>query len=68
MKGKICCRRKRLRMLSDLTSSARQPEVERAAEVCEGWRAIDRREECHKPIAQQTTKRRRRRGRGHNPN
>ena len=38
IKGKICCRRKRLHMLSDVTSSAEYLEVKRAAEVCEGWR------------------------------
>jgi len=35
--------RKRLHMLSDFASSAKHPEVKRAAEDQEGWRAANRR-------------------------
>jgi len=44
MKGKEYHGRKRLHMLSDRASSAEYPEVKRAAEDREGWRAINIRE------------------------
>ena len=37
MKGKAYRRRQRLHMLSDITSSAKYPEVKRAAQEGEGW-------------------------------
>jgi len=38
-------------MLSDLTSSAKYPEVKRAAKDRERWRATEREEERHKPAS-----------------
>ena len=43
MKGKALRGRKRLHMMSDLSSSAKYADAKRAAEDREGWRAINRR-------------------------
>jgi len=42
IKGKAYQRRKRLHMLSDLTFSAKYPEVKTAAEDDEGWRVTSK--------------------------